>query len=295
MIKLRHLCSILCAVGFTLLLAGCHAAVLDPKGPIALAERHMLFMALGLMLIVVLPVFIATALITRRYRASNTKAKYTPDWSHSITLEIVWWSVPLAIIVVLASLTWIAAHRLDPYKPIKSDIKPITIQAIALQWRWVFIYPEQQIATVNYMEFPANTPINFKITADAPMNSFQIPQLAGQIYAMPAMQTQLHLMANEVGNYSGRSVSFSGDGFSGMTFVAKATTQDDFNQWVQSVKSSPHQLTQEGYDELAKPNEDRSVILYSTVATDLFKNVIMKYITTAPSAQGSPMQMNSAP
>ena len=231
------------------------------------------------MLIIVLLFIILTLVIARKYRASNTKAKYSPNWAHGTLLEAGWWLLPIVIIAILATMTWRATHKLDPYKPLAVKGTPITIQAVALQWRWLFIYPQQKIATINFVVFPVNTPINFQITSDAPMNSFQIPQLAGQIYAMTGMTTQLHLIANATGDYNGRSVNFSGDGFADMTFTARVVaTPAEFNQWVQTVKKSPSKLTLDAYNKVAAPNEDESVVYYSSVANDLFNTIIMKFM-----------------
>lgn len=295
-IKFRHMVSTLVTFGSLLLLSGCsQIAVLNPKGPIAADEKHLLITAVCLMLIIVVPVIILSLVIARRYRASNTKAKYTPEWSHSNLLEAIWWGIPLVIIVILATITWISAHRLDPYRPLDvnaADVKakPITIQVVSLDWRWLFIYPDQNIATINFVEFPANAPVTFLLTSDAPMNSFQIPQLAGQIYTMPGMQTKLHLLADEPGDYNGRSVSFSGDGFYKMTFIARATaSQAEFDDWVKTVKKSSQQLSGDTYKQLAAPSEDNSVQYFSSVDNNLFNNIIMKFMMPTPDMQ----QMNS--
>lgn len=282
MIKLRHILFSILSLG-CLFLVGCNAEVLNPMGPIAAAEKHLLIVAVLLMLIIVVPVIIAIFLIAYRFRESNTKAKYRPDWSHSVLLEIIWWTVPIIIISILATITWVTSHTLDPYRPIQSNTKPVTIQVISLEWRWLFIYPDQGIATMNFVEFPANTPINFLITSDAPMNSFQIQQLAGQIYAMAGMQTKLHLEANQVGDYNGRSVSFSGAGFTNMAFTARATTPQGFNQWVQSVKRQNNPLTTQAYNLLVPASTDTSVIYFSSVEKGLFGNVMMKYMMPMPS------------
>lgn len=262
-----------------LFLTGCQrAGVLAPKGVIAAAEKHLFFDAVFLMLIIVIPVMVLTVLIVRRYRASNLDATYSPEWTHSTLLEVIWWGIPCVIIAILATMTWITSHTLDPYRPLEVEGKPLEIQVVALDWRWLFIYPEQHIASVNYVKFPAHVPVRFLITADAPMNSFQIPQLAGQIYAMSGMQTQLNIMATEEGNYTGQSTNFSGDGFSDMRFVANATTQADFDDWVLSMKKGNNKLTWDTYRALAKQSDDTSVISYASVSDDLFKNIIMSYM-----------------
>lgn len=281
--KLRGALTIAFSLSMTLFLSGCDKMlILNPKGVVAIAEKRLLIDSLLLMSIIVVPVIIITLLIAFKYRSSNVKAKYSPDWSHSTILEAGWWAIPVVIILVLGVMTWRSTHELDPYKPLNSNIPPVTIQVISLQWRWLFIYPQQNIATLNFVEFPVDTPINFLITSDAPMNSFMIQQLAGQIYAMAGMQTKLHLMANQVGDYNGRSVSFSGDGFANMTFIARATTEDAFNQWVKSVKQSPDHLTMDAYNQLALPSKDGSVQYFSTVANNLFNAVIMKFMMPMP-------------
>jgi len=252
--------------------------ILNPKGTIAADERDMILMAVGLMLIVVIPVFFMTFFFAYKYRATNEKAKYTPDWAHSTILEIVWWGIPCAIIIVLGTITWTSSHRLDPYKPLESKVKPITIQVIALDWKWLFIYPEENIATVNFIQFPDHVPINFKITADAPMNSFMIPQLGGQIYAMAGMQTKLHLLATEMGDYNGMSVSFSGPGFSGMKFIARVSSDADYHNWLNSVRASKESLTMGSYNKLAKPSEDNKVQYYGSVQNNLYNDVMMKFM-----------------
>lgn len=281
MIKLRHVLLSIVTLGSIALLTACNTPmILDPKGMIAAHEKQLMIDALLLMLTIVVPVIILTLLIARKYRASNTKAKYSPNWAHGTALEAGWWILPIIIISVLGTMTWRTTHELDPYKPL--DVpgagKPVTIQVIALDWKWLFIYPDQNIATINYIDFPVNTPVNFLITSDAPMNSFQIPQLGGQIYAMAGMQTKLHLIANAPGDYKGRSVSFSGEGFTGMTFIAHAGTQQEFDAWVKSVKASKNTLDMNTYNQLVQPSENNPVMLFSSVTNNLFANVIMKYM-----------------
>ena len=271
----------------TLLLTGCKVVVLQPKGIIALYEKHLFIDAFLLMLIVVIPVIILTLVIARRYRASNKKATYSPHWTHSTLLEAGWWAIPIVIIAVLGTMTWRTTHQLNPYKPLshtalgaKGVKNPtITIEAVALRWKWLFIYPKQDIATVNYIEFPVNTQVKFLITADAPMNSFQIPALGGQIYAMNGMQTKLHLMATHMGSFKGRSVSFSGRGFSGMKFVAKSTTNQAFNSWVSSVKEAPATLTMGEFNRLVQPSINNKPAYYSHAEADLFQKVIASFRT----------------
>ncbi len=295
MLKLRRFGAALLGVSALLLLAGCsQMEVLNPKGAIAADEKQLLIDAVCLMLIIIIPVIILTLFIARRYRASNTKAKYSPNWGHGTLLEAGWWVLPIIIIAVLGTMTWRTTHSLDPYRPIESNVPPLNIQVVSLQWRWLFIYPQQNIATLDFVEFPVNTPISFSVTSDAPMNSFQIRQLAGQIYAMNGMKTELHLIANQTGDYEGRSVNFSGPGFADMTFVARVVSQNDFNNWVRSVKASPQQLTLPAYTQLAAPSQDHSVQLYSSAAPDLFNHIIMSYMGPDMPANMMPATQQSA-
>lgn len=261
----------------TLLLGGCNMTLLDPKGQVGLDERNLIITATLLMLLVVVPVIVMTFLFAWKYRASNTSATYTPKWNHSTKIEIAVWAVPVMIIIALGYVTYKSTHALDPYKPLESDVKPVTIEVVALDWKWLFIYPEQGIATVNKIVFPAHTPINFKITSDAVMNSFFIPALGGQIYAMAGMQTKLHLIANQNAEMDGISANYSGAGFTGMKFKATATTQEEFDAWVSEVKKAPKKLEQAEYAALAKQSQNNPVELYSSVTPNLFQTIVDKY------------------
>jgi cytochrome o ubiquinol oxidase subunit 2 len=285
-IKLKSILLAAVSLASSVLLTGCSKmAILNPMGPIAAEEKHLMYVALGLMFIVVIPTIILTCVISYKYRASNPNAKYRPEFTHSNTLEAIWWSIPILIIAILGTITWKTTHSLDPYKPLDSKVQPVTIEVVSLEWRWLFIYPQQHIATMNFVEFPANTPVNFLITSDAPMNSFMIQQLAGQIYAMAGMQTKLHLLASTPGDYYGRSVSFSGDGFANMQFTARAApSQDAFNQWVKQVQQSPNKLTMDAYNQLVPASTDTSTIYYSNVVDGLFNNIMMKYMMPMPAA-----------
>lgn len=284
--KLRHILFTIAGTVCLLLLSGCsQMIVLHPHGPIAAEEKHLMLDALALMAIVVIPVLVLTVVLSIKYRASNKKAKYSPHWSHANWLEAGWWAIPIAIIAVLATMTWRETHALDPYKPLDSNVPPVTIQVVALQWRWLFIYPQQNIATINFVEFPVNTPIDFLITADAPMNSFQIQGLAGQIYAMDGMQTKLHLIASDEGDYIGRSTNFSGDGFSNMVFTARVVSDSAFKQWISTAQhGSGPSLSLPVYHQVAQATRDTSVHYYPSVANNLFNDIIMSYMMPAKSA-----------
>ncbi len=259
-------------------LSGCSKLdVLNPKGSIGVAEKSLISTATFTMLIVVVPVILMTLWFSWRYRASNRRAKYAPKWAHSTAIEVVIWTVPSIIILCLGVLTWKTTHELDPYRPIESAVKPINVEVVALDWKWLFIYPDLGIASINQLAFPVGTPVHFMITSDSVMNSFFIPQLGSQIYAMAGMQTQLHLVADEAGDYAGVSANFSGKGFSDMKFRALATSPEQFNAWVQTVKASPGRLDMNEYNTVAQPGEKEPVRYFSTIDPKLFHNIIAKY------------------
>jgi cytochrome o ubiquinol oxidase subunit II len=277
-----------------LFLAGCSSALLDPKGQIGAEQRTLILTAFGLMLIVVIPVIVMTLLFGWRYRRSNSLAKYTPDWAHSNVIEAVVWLVPCAIIAVLALLTWKTSHTLDPHKPLESDVAPIEIQAVALDWKWLFIYPEQGIASVNEVAFPVDTPVRFRVSSGSVMNAFFIPHLGSQIYAMAGMDNDVHLIANEIGSYPGRSTNYSGAGFSGMTFEAKVTTPADFDAWVETVRGAPQTLTYpEGYEALAEPSESNPVEYFSAISPSLYESILKSFHTGSEHDMGGGHQMGS--
>ena len=256
--------------------------LLDPVGQVGIDEKNLIITATLLMLLVVVPVILMTIIFAWKYRASNKNATYAPKWSHSTKIEVVIWTVPILIIIALGVITYKSTHALDPYRPIQSDVKPVTIEVVAMDWKWLFIYPDQGIATVNKIVFPANTPVNFRITSDTVMNSFFIPGLGGQIYAMAGMTTKLHLIANKNAELDGISANYSGAGFTGMKFKAIATSQADFDAWVSEVKASPKQLDTAEYAALTKPSQNNPVELYSSYAPNLFQTIIDKYEGMTP-------------
>lgn len=255
-----------------------NSIMLNPKGLIALKERDLMALATFFMLIIVIPVCVMAFVICLRYRASHKTPKYQPEFDHNLLAEAVWWGFPCLIVGLLSYITWTSSFELDPFRPLASDKKPVKIQVVALQWKWLFIYPEENIATVNYFEAPINTPINFDVTADAPMNSFWLPQIGGQIYAMPGMNGKLHLIINEPGEYRGASANISGTGFAGMTFIAKGTSEEEYKKWIDSVKSSDKSLDWNSYTTLAEPTENNPVALYSLKDGDLYYQIIMKFM-----------------
>jgi len=277
------------AVFVTLWLTQPEILVLHPHGPIADQQRDLILFTSVLGAGIVLPVFVMLFAIAWRYRASNKKATYTPDWDHHRGIEALWWGIPCVVIVILGVITWGATHALDPYRSIDSSVTPLKIQVVALQWKWLFIYPDQHVATVNQLQLPVNTPIDFEITADAPMNSFWIPSLGGQVYAMSGMSTQLHLMAHDTGSYPGSSANISGKGFADMHFMATVTSRQDFDKWARPASSSL-MLDKKVYDNsLAQPNTMQPSV-YMLHDSNLYNEIIMKYMS--PDGQNSDDSMS---
>lgn len=263
--------------------------VLDPAGAIGLAERGLMLHAVEFMLIVAIPVYILLFFFAYKYRAGNKKAKYAPDAEHGKLEELVWWVVPLEIVLVLGALTWGSTHQLDPRKPL-DGAAPLVVQVVALDWKWLFIYPEQGIATVNYLVVPVDKPVEFSITADAPMNSFWIPALGGQIYAMTGMATELNLVANEPGVYKGAGANYSGNGFAKMKFTASAVAPADFDAWVAGIKSATSTLSLQAYQELARPTIDAAPSYFADVEPGLFDAVIMQFMDSVKGSAPHPVK-----
>src|SRR4051812_46127639 len=218
-------------------LGGCSDGVLDPKGPIALAERQILFNALGIMLAIVIPVIIATLGVAFWFRASNKRARYRPDFAYSGRLEMLVWSIPAMTVFLVGGVAWVGSHELNPRKPIVSSVKPLRVQVASLDWKWLFIYPDDGIASVNYLTIPVGTPVSFELTSSGVMNSFFVPQLGSQIYTMAGMVTRLHLQADQPGNYRGMSAQYSGAGFADMNFNVEAVAPDKFAEWVDATRN----------------------------------------------------------
>ncbi|RZA32804.1 MAG: ubiquinol oxidase subunit II [Lysobacteraceae bacterium] len=268
------------------LLSGCNTVVMNPTGDIAKQQADLITISVLLMLIIIIPVMILTVLFAWRYR-QGANAKYEPDWDHSTKLELVIWGAPLLIIIVLGLITWVSTHKLDPYRPldridqhrpIPASTKPLEVQVVALDWKWLFIYPEQGIASVNELVTPIDTPIRFKITSSTVMNTFYIPTLAGMIYAMPGMETTLNAVLNKAGDYKGLSANFSGEGFSHMHFAYKGVTGGEFDAWVQQMKAKPEQLNRAGYLSLEKPTVREPVRYYGQVETALFNRILNRCV-----------------
>jgi cytochrome o ubiquinol oxidase subunit 2 len=275
---MRGVRSLAALIAATPLLGGCQFALMDPKGPIGADERSIIILATCLMLIVIVPVIVMTLAFAWRYRASNKAATFRPEWSHSTAIEVVVWAIPCMIIAILSVVTWDSTHRLDPYRQIASSAKPIQVDVVSLDWKWLFIYPDQKIASVNELAFPVDVPVRFHLTSATVMNSFFIPRLGSQIYTMAGMETKLSLLASAPGNYAGISANYSGGGFSDMRFTARAMSRQDFNAWVERARASHADLTPAAYRVLAKPSEKLPVSYYGTVDPNVYHDVLNKCI-----------------
>ncbi len=265
-----------------LVLSACQPAVLNPKGPIGLADRTILIDSLVIMLAIVVPTIIATMVFAWWYRASNTKARYLPDWEFSGRIELVVWSIPLMVILLLGGVTWIGAHDIDPAKPIEGHGAPLDVDVVSLDWKWLFIYPEQRIATVNTLVVPAGRPLHFHLTSGSVMNTFFVPQLGSMIYTMNGMTTDLWLQADDAGRYYGRSAHFSGDGFSDMQFYLDAVTPADFAQWVNGVRDKTDRLDGARYQALARQSANDPPTTFGIVDVDLFDRVVTQNLPPGP-------------
>src|SRR6476646_1047625 len=256
-------------------LGGCTEGVLDPKGPIALAERQILLNALGIMLAIVIPVILAILVVSFWFRASNERARYRPNFAYSGRLEMLVWSIPAMTVFLVGGVAWVGSHDLNPRKPIASTVKPLRVQVSSLDWKWLFIYPDQGVASVNHLTIPVGTPVNLELTSSGVMNSFFVPQLGSQIYTMAGMITRLHLQADHPGTYRGFSAQFSGEGFSDMHFDADAVPDEKFAQWLDAARSAGPELDAKSYAELAKPSAAVAPFTYRSVAPGLFNNIMV--------------------
>lgn len=264
-------------------LSGCDMVVLSPSGDIAMQQRDLIVVSTILMLLIIVPVILLTLFFAWRYRQSNTAARYDPEWHHSTGLEVIIWSAPLAIIIALGAITWVSTHKLDPYRPldridaarpVAAEAKPVTVEVVALDWKWLFFYPDYGIATVNEMAAPVDVPIHFKLTASSVMNAFYVPALAGMIYTMPGMETKLHAVINKAGEYEGFSSNYSGDGFSHMRFTFHGLDRAGFDAWIATVKRNGTALNRDAYLKLEKPSIKEPVRYYAAVDDGLYDAVL---------------------
>ena len=299
----KILCRRLLTAAVLLPLAGCNTIVLNAPGDVAGRQGDLIVISTLLLLIIIGPVIALTLLFAWRYRASNKEATYTPDWDHSTQLELVIWAAPLLIIIALGALTWIGTHTLDPYrplgrisanKPVPVGTRPLVVEVVALDWKWLFLYPEQNIATVNELAAPVDRPIQFKITSATVMNSFYIPALAGQIYAMAGMETPMHAVINAPGEYQGFSGNYSGAGFSGMRFKFHGLSESDFEHWVQRVRSSGAALERGDYLQLEKPSEREPVRHYGSVASGLYEAILNRCVDASRMCMDEMMSIDAS-
>jgi cytochrome o ubiquinol oxidase subunit 2 len=282
--------------------AGCNMVVLQPSGDVAIQQRNLLIASTALMLLIIIPVMVLTVLFAYHYRRSNPEAAYDPEWHHSTQLEVAIWTAPLVIIIALGAITWISTHTLDPSRaltriapsrPLPPDAKPLTIEVVALDWKWLFFYPEQGVASVNELAAPVNQPLAFKITASSVMNAFYVPALAGMIYAMPGMETKLHAVINKEGVYDGFSANYSGAGFSHMTFRFLGQSSEAFGQWVTKAKRQNSVLTREEYLRLERPSEREPVRYYSTVAEGIYDSILNMCVVPGKMCLSEMMQVDA--
>lgn len=272
-----------------LFLTGCSGGVLDPKGTVAAGDSKIMLNALVIMLALIIPVIIGSLVIAWWFRASNSKARYQPQFVYSGSLEILTWGIPVMIIMFLGGLIWVGAYELNPFRPIAEEQKPLEVQVVSLDWKWLFIYPDQQIASVNQIVIPVGVPVHFSLTSATVMNSFFVPQLASMIATMPGMVSQLYLDANEAGDYYGESTQYSGDGFSGMHFTVHAVPGDAFAKWIATTQQSGPALDRTAYLELARESQNVRPFTYRDVDPILFHQIVMREMPESggPAAEGS--------
>ena len=261
-----------------LMLSGCSWDLMNPSGSIGVQTRNLIVLATAVMLLVVVPVIILTLVFAWRYRESNTKAEYAPRWAHSTKIEVVVWGIPIVIVVMLAVIIWDTTHKLDPFRPLESKVAPLEVDVVALDWKWLFIYPQYGVASLNELPIPVGTPINFRITAESTMNALFIPRLGSMVYAMSGMQTKLHLIADETGVFEGRSAAYSGAGFSDMHFRTIATSRAEFDAWIARARLSGNTLDETAYRKLEQPSSKDPVTVYAAVSPRLFQGVVDQYM-----------------
>lgn len=291
------------ALAASLALGGCDLVVMKPHGDIAQQQASLVVTATLLMLLIIVPVIALTLYFAYRYRQSNTDATYAPDWDHSTRLELVIWGAPLLIIIALGAVTWISTHKLDPFRPLErvaegrvlaADVKPLEVYAVAMDWKWLFIYPEQGIALVNEMAAPVDRPIHFRFTSTSVMNTFYVPALAGMIYAMPGMETQLHAVINKAGVYDGLSAQYSGAGFSDMHFKFHGLTNEEFARWVETNKADGNKLTREGYLKLEQPSIKEPIRRFASVEPGLWSAIVDRCVDGRKMCSSQMMAIDAA-
>ena len=262
------------AAAVSLLTAACNRGVLDPAGPIAAQEKQLLINSTAIMLAIIIPTMIATVAFAFWFRRGNTKATYRPDWEYSGAIEMVVWGIPILTIMLLGGIAWIGSHDLDPTKPLQSDVAPLKVEVVSLDWKWLFIYPDQGVATVNELVIPTGTPVSYRLTSATVWNTFWVPQMGSMIYTMPRMATQLNLQADKQGTFEGLSGHFSGDGFPGMQFKVRSLPRNQFAAWAQGARGQGAALDAKAYADLSKPSSYVTPITYGAVAPGLFDSIV---------------------
>jgi cytochrome o ubiquinol oxidase subunit II len=259
--------------------------ILDPQGPIGAAEKTILIDSLAIMLAIVVPTIIAIFAFAFWFRASNTRAFHWPNWEYSGRIELVVWAIPALTVILLGGVAWIGAHQLDPAKPIEGSDKPLTIQVVSLDWKWLFIYPDQKIATINALTVPAGVPLRFELTSASVMNAFFIPQFGSMIYTMNGMTSRLNLRADTPGTFRGLSAHFSGDGFSDMHFDVRAVPPEQFSKWAEDTSRAVKSLDEASYGEIAKPSTKSEPAVYQLTDPDLFNAIVTQKLPPSLGAQ----------
>jgi cytochrome o ubiquinol oxidase subunit II len=272
------------------LLGGCSSVLMNPQGPVAADEKAILLNALGIMLVIVVPTILATLLFTWWFRASNTRARYRPTFAYSGRVELVTWAIPVLAILFLGGLTWVGSHKLDPAEPLKSATPPVTVEVVSLDWKWLFIYPAQGVASVNELVVPAGTPIHLKLTSASVMNTFFVPQLGSMIYTMNGMADDLYLQAGQPGVFAGRSAHFSGDGFSDMTFNVQAVPPAQFAAWTAQTRATGQPLDETAYAALARQSTKVAPFTYRAVSADLFEHIVQQHLAPGPGPEAAATQ-----
>jgi len=268
-----------------IILTACQVGVLDPKGVVGIADKTILIDSLAIMLAIVVPTIAATFAFAWWFRASNTRATYLPDWEYSGRIELIVWSIPLLVIMLLGGVAWIGSHDLDPAKPLMSNTPPLEVQAVSLDWKWLFIYPDQRIASVNQLVVPAGTPIHFSLTSGSVMNAFFVPQLGSMIYTMNGMTTQLNLRADAPGSFRGLSSHYSGDGFSDMHFDVQAVPAERFAAWIDATRGTGPSLDANSYAALARQSVNTTPFTFGAADPDLFEQIITQQLPPGPGPQ----------
>lgn len=287
-----------------LMLSGCDLVLLHPAGDVARQQSDLMIASVILMSLIIVPVLIAIGVIAWRYRATNknTETEYDPDWDHSSQFELVVWAAPLLIIIVLGAMTWIGTHQLDPYRaltridarrPLASDVQPLEVEVVSLDWKWLFFYPQYGIATVNQLAAPVDTPIHFKLTSTETMNAFFVPSLSGMIYSMPGMQTVLNAVINKSGDFDGFSSNYSGEGFTDMRFRFLGMSQRDFSQWVAKVRASGSDLDTRAFNQLNQPSRAEPVHYYARFDADLYQRILNQCVDPGQLCMDAKMTMGA--